>query len=959
MVERAKSATGARTQTVLRQIPKRSSPVVCVCAWVCLTWLAGQLQSWPAAAATDLTTSGTDDLVMGATFGPGYSLLCGKGPPEAAAAGGGPSPSSSSSLLTDGNSHSPHDRHTSNLTSFTFCAFLRIRKSRTHSPLLTYTQKTWSATVDMSQIGVALQVLEVATNQVFQYFFEAKFPPGVWRHLCLQFHHQPTQAFCYVDDTSEPLAARRLLGSAFQTTASLETGGTPGTSEDREAAVSDGGEGAWRPTHAEDSSSTTEDPAGVACVGGGHRGTLEAEVAMVVVWRQLLPFRRLLRVSWCQTGRLSEPPYLLMDRQWVAEGNVTLRQAWTMAQLCRSEQHSLLVQPAGTYSQHVTVCQALGGLLLDSKDLTPSLMTVARGTNDSCVVTGGLVTWVLGSRSSEEIAKKVTVEDICPAQGTEGGMVAACVRQLKCSLCQVSSTVLYNLYGHDGRLFDHTYYSHNTSGHVMFRGLAGSEILRQEVGWLLRSSLHETQWLLPEAPVPVGRHRWSAAGEEEVVLTLTHCRTTQFACDDGQCVRQTDRCDDIVHCRDRSDEANCQVVERSSGYDPYYTPPPRPGEELPVDLQYHADVYSLDDVTTEGGVATMNIGMTLTWFDPRLKFLNLKPRVKNYFPCKLVWTPSVRAVSGDGEGTVLQTTDYDHFCYAYASNRTERPLSDPYMAHQADGQSHAIQNYVGVLASVPCHFHLQMYPFDFQLCNISFMLMNAPWTRVFRKAMRGKHVPYLDSRRVLLEYVLEEQTTKVGWFLQGTDNNTYFVLTYHLRRLYGYHVMNSFFPSLLMFFISYATFYFQLEDFTNRIMISLTAQLVLAALFTSTTQSSVKTPYLKLIDVWYAAIITFCFLIIIAQTIINVVFNAAHIPRGVVRAIGVRSSHLDHQKMSPVLTIEEAKGSSRVSTQGLGQPSHGPSQEVARRCNVICRVLILLLVVVFVLSYVMLALGVL
>lgn len=65
----------------------------------------------------------------------------------------------------------------------------------------------------------------------------------------------------------------------------------------------------------------------------------------------------------------------------------------------------------------------------------------------------------------------------------------------------------------------------------------------------------------------------------------------------------------------------------------------------------------------------------------------------------------------------------------------------------------------------------------------------------------------------------------------------------------------------------------QLEDFTNRIMISLTAQLVLAALFTSTTQSSVRTPYLKLIDVWYAAVITFCFFIIISQTVINVILN--------------------------------------------------------------------------------------
>lgn len=67
--------------------------------------------------------------------------------------------------------------------------------------------------------------------------------------------------------------------------------------------------------------------------------------------------------------------------------------------------------------------------------------------------------------------------------------------------------------------------------------------------------------------------------------------------------------------------------------------------------------------------------------------------------------------------------------------------------HQAEGSTHAIKNYVGVLATTPCHFQLLRYPFDTQRCNISFMLMNAPWTRVFHKATPGQQVDYLDSVR--------------------------------------------------------------------------------------------------------------------------------------------------------------------------------------------------------------------
>ncbi|XP_042860869.1 uncharacterized protein LOC122246389 [Penaeus japonicus] len=249
-----------------------------------------------------------------------------------------------------------------------------------------------------------------------------------------------------------------------------------------------------------------------------------------------------------------------------------------------------------------------------------------------------------------------------------------------------------------------------------------------------------------------------------------------------------------------------------------------------------------------------------------------------------------------------------------------------------------------------------MYPFDFQLCNISFMLMNAPWSRVFRRTSPTNQVPYLNSRRVVLEYALENVTTEIGSFLQGTDNNTYFALTYHLRRIYGYHVTNSFFPSLLMFFISYATFYFQLDDFTNRIMISLTAQLVLASLFTSTTQSSVRTPYLKLIDVWYAAIITFCFIIIICQTVINVIFHTRGVPKAVYRVVLLRDFDLRDSKVisvAPESGHEKARSSpgqrlSSTSYPELGTPE---GQVVARRYNAVSRVSILAVVVTFVVVY--------
>ena len=51
-----------------------------------------------------------------------------------------------------------------------------------------------------------------------------------------------------------------------------------------------------------------------------------------------------------------------------------------------------------------------------------------------------------------------------------------------------------------------------------------------------------------------------------VSLKLTGCKETEFTCSDGQCIEFSGRCDQILHCRDKSDEAECRVLVLEEGY---------------------------------------------------------------------------------------------------------------------------------------------------------------------------------------------------------------------------------------------------------------------------------------------------------------------------------------------------------------------------------------------------------
>ena len=52
----------------------------------------------------------------------------------------------------------------------------------------------------------------------------------------------------------------------------------------------------------------------------------------------------------------------------------------------------------------------------------------------------------------------------------------------------------------------------------------------------------------------------------KMTVKLTGCAEDEFTCADGQCINITARCDQIVNCRDKSDEQGCQLIVLDSGY---------------------------------------------------------------------------------------------------------------------------------------------------------------------------------------------------------------------------------------------------------------------------------------------------------------------------------------------------------------------------------------------------------
>ncbi|XP_037795667.1 gamma-aminobutyric acid receptor subunit gamma-2-like [Penaeus monodon] len=191
------------------------------------------------------------------------------------------------------------------------------------------------------------------------------------------------------------------------------------------------------------------------------------------------------------------------------------------------------------------------------------------------------------------------------------------------------------------------------------------------------------------------------------------------------------------------------------------------------------------------------------------------------------------------------------------------------MGRSLPGWKQNLSVYSECRVTLPCNFQFHRFPFGSHVCNGTFYFLKAAVEMMWKRKTTVDDAEYNgDSNLLDFRLVNVTSETAVTPLTDGKEL-TFLVISLHLQSLFDYHLLNSFGPSALMFVICYATLFIPISDFNERIMVSLTAMLVLAALFSQATDSYVKTPYFKLIDIWYAIIIALCFIIVLVNVGVN------------------------------------------------------------------------------------------
>ena len=144
----------------------------------------------------------------------------------------------------------------------------------------------------------------------------------------------------------------------------------------------------------------------------------------------------------------------------------------------------------------------------------------------------------------------------------------------------------------------------------------------------------------PFSTFALGSHNWVITNDNKVCsikgesyskhLKLTGCREGEFTCSDGQCIKMDERCDQINHCKDDSDEENCYllVFKKEESYNRKVAPFSLDTEKniIPVEVNVSTTLMNVLDISERAHTIDLKIGITLKWYENRVLYYNLKTK---------------------------------------------------------------------------------------------------------------------------------------------------------------------------------------------------------------------------------------------------------------------------------------------------------------------------------------------
>ena len=212
----------------------------------------------------------------------------------------------------------------------------------------------------------------------------------------------------------------------------------------------------------------------------------------------------------------------------------------------------------------------------------------------------------------------------------------------------------------------------------------------------------------------------------KTVLKLSGCQETEFTCHDGQCIRMEKRCDQIIHCRDTSDENDCALLIIKGGYNSKVAPflfDEVTETRTPVKVNVSTSLMNIIEISEVNHIIELKFGMTLEWYENRVNYHNLKKDdVLNTLSDKeleTIWIPYIVFQNTDNNEAVTISGVRSTVFITRESNFQRSGLEYPDEIEIFEGAENKLTMSQTYSKRFHCTYQLHYFPFDTQVKNIS------------------------------------------------------------------------------------------------------------------------------------------------------------------------------------------------------------------------------------------------
>ena len=247
------------------------------------------------------------------------------------------------------------------------------------------------------------------------------------------------------------------------------------------------------------------------------------------------------------------------------------------------------------------------------------------------------------------------------------------------------------------------------------------------------SSASEPSYLL-------GKHEWTISNDTyqcgkgkpySTMLKMTGCNPDgEFTCDDGQCVKMEERCNQVPDCRDKTDETGCRITDLKNGYNKNIPPVDRAkdGSAVPANVSISLTLMKVVDINERDHSIQLQFQIRLTWKENRVKYQNLKKKtslnVLTDKEIKELWLPLIIYDNTDQkDSTRLGDGNWEWSTRVFVvreGNFTRSGRKEVDEAEVFEGSENTLMMTQTYTREFQCKYLLQKYPFDTQV------LINSP-----------------------------------------------------------------------------------------------------------------------------------------------------------------------------------------------------------------------------------------